>query len=903
MGRGLGPKRVLFWLVFLMAQFISISSVRAEWTSVSPPTVGTNWELLGLRGFWAVGQDLAGKQGVLLHFSNGSWTAVTVPDVSTDWGLAAIDFGSAYEGWAVGQDNANSRGALLHYENGAWTSVDPLIEISSDWGLSAVDSLSSTGGWMAGQDFANKRGVLLHYETVLVTPPVVSTTAVSEITTTAATSGGTIISDGGSSVTARGVCWGTAVNPAVGGSCTNDGTGTGTFTSSIGGLTPSTRYHVRAYATNAVGTGYGSDVTFTTISTSVLPVVLTAAVTIVNSTTVTTGGNVTSEGITPVTARGVCWDVSPLPTVSLPTCTKNGTGLGAFTSIIEGLTPSATYHVRAYATSSLGTGYGRDIPFITPASDLAARAMETISVESDIAPPVTRLVLTPAILPDVSTDWGLSSVRLVWAVGQDNENKRGVLLYFASGSWITVVPPGVSSDWGLSGVDAISPNEAWAVGQDNQNKRGVLLHFVNGAWESVNPPDVSADWELSGVVLLSSSEGWAAGTDNQNKRGVLLHFINGLWEPVELPDVSADWGLSAVDLISFNQGWAVGKTSNGQDTAGVLLQYTVPLISASPAAINYHDVEVGAFSDQTVVVKNAGNGNLVIGAITSPSSPFAVQADGCSGITLPPLQTCKVTYRFLPDSEGAFYDSSTIPSNGYTVTVTLTGTGNAGTVNYINLADPPDGQTYAICPDLGSSLFQWESSGVFAGIELQYSLTSDFSKIPVRVKGHPGTNQVALRTDTWKKVLLLPGPDGGVVYWTVIGAKKDKTTVAGNVYSFEVSGAGPVANPEISQTSKTTLPPPTLSWENQCNTKFKAWFGNSADIQTGVGKKVAISYNVQDPNENQGIFARVLTSSQWSSIRRLGGNVTGAVLYWYVESWDALGRRNKTAVMSFTLTD
>ena len=55
MGRNPGRKRVLFWLVFIMAQFISISSVRAEWTSVPPPTVSSSWELLGLRGFWAVG--------------------------------------------------------------------------------------------------------------------------------------------------------------------------------------------------------------------------------------------------------------------------------------------------------------------------------------------------------------------------------------------------------------------------------------------------------------------------------------------------------------------------------------------------------------------------------------------------------------------------------------------------------------------------------------------------------------------------------------------------------------------------------------------------------------------------------------------------------------------------------
>jgi hypothetical protein len=891
-----------------MIPFFSVPVIYAEWTSVSPPTVSSNWELLGLRGFWAVGQDLTNQQGVLLHFSNGSWTALEVPIVSSDWGLAAIDFGSAYEGWAVGQDNANKRGALLHYDNGAWTSVEPPGEIGSDWGLSAVDSISSNGGWMAGQDFANKRGILLHYENVLVNPPTLSTTAVSEITTTAATSGGNITSDGGASVTARGVCWNTSLNPVVGGTCTSDGTGTGSFTSSITGLTAGTSYHVRAYATNSAGTGYGNDVIFTTLSGSALPSVVTTSPTIVNSTTVTTGGEIDSDGGFSLTDWGVCWATAQNPVVG-GNCISSGTGTPpttfptVFTSTINSLTPGTLYHVRAYAINSSGTGYGNDVTFTIPVSDLARPATAISSNQADATTPITRLVLTPVSLPDLSTDWGLSGVRLIWAVGQDNENKRGVLLHFVSGSWISVVPPDVSSDWGLSGVDAISPNEAWAVGQDNQNKRGVLLYFINGSWTSVDPPDVSTDWGLSGIVLISSNEGWAAGTDNQNKRGVLLHFINASWTPVELPDVSTDWGLSAVDLISSNQGWAVGQTSDGQNVTGVLLQYTVPQISVSPPTLNYHDVEIGSSLNQTVIVRNTGNGNLIIGTVTSPSSPFAIAADGCSGKSLASLQTCGVTYTFLPDSDGSFSDSSTIPYNEDAVTVTLTGTGATGTVNYINLVAPPDGQTYAICPDLGSSLFQWESSGVFASINLLFSSTADFSKIPVRLKGTPGVNQITIRSDTWKKVLLLPGVDGGVVYWTVIATKKDKTTVAGDIFSFHVAGAEPVANPEISQTSKTTLPPPTLSWENQCNTKFKAWFGNGADFQKGGVKKVAISSSVKDPNENQGIFSKGLTSGQWSSIRKLGGDVTGAVLYWYVESWDALGRQKKTDVMTFVLTD
>ena len=94
--------------------------------------------------------------------------------------------------------------------------------------------------------------------------PALSTTAASAITSTTATSGGNITSNGGTSVTARGVCWSTKTGPTISGSKTADGTGTGSFASSITGLTASTLYYVRAYATNSVGTAYGSEVSFTT---------------------------------------------------------------------------------------------------------------------------------------------------------------------------------------------------------------------------------------------------------------------------------------------------------------------------------------------------------------------------------------------------------------------------------------------------------------------------------------------------------------------------------------------------------------------------------------------------------------------------------------------------------------
>lgn len=100
------------------------------------------------------------------------------------------------------------------------------------------------------------------------TIPVLTTTIVTGLSSVSANSGGNIASDGGASVTSRGVCWGTNQTPTITDSKTTNGTGSGVFTSSITGLAANTTYYVRAYATNSVGTGYGSAVSFTTLSLS-----------------------------------------------------------------------------------------------------------------------------------------------------------------------------------------------------------------------------------------------------------------------------------------------------------------------------------------------------------------------------------------------------------------------------------------------------------------------------------------------------------------------------------------------------------------------------------------------------------------------------------------------------------
>ncbi|OFX89908.1 MAG: hypothetical protein A2W99_08935 [Bacteroidetes bacterium GWF2_33_16] len=97
-----------------------------------------------------------------------------------------------------------------------------------------------------------------------VVVPTITTTAASSITTTTATSGGNITSNGGANVTAAGVCYATTANPTTANSKVSTTTTSGAFTSSLTGLTASTTYYVRAYATNSAGTAYGSQISFTT---------------------------------------------------------------------------------------------------------------------------------------------------------------------------------------------------------------------------------------------------------------------------------------------------------------------------------------------------------------------------------------------------------------------------------------------------------------------------------------------------------------------------------------------------------------------------------------------------------------------------------------------------------------
>lgn len=250
-------------------------------------------------------------------------------------------------------------------------SLDPLL--STDFHLNSSSPCLDTGNpgapWLSTQDFEGDPrsvdgncdgnnlpdiGADEYYQ-----PPTVSTTAVIDITSTTATGGGNVIDEGGHAVTTRGICWSTSPAPTLADSCTDNGSGSGVFVSSLTGLTVDTSYYVRAYATNCEGTSYGGQQSF--IPTT-YPTLITTPITQIDAPTATGGGNVIGGGDSAVTLRGVCWSTSPNPTLA-DSCTNDGTGTGIYVSSLTDLIDRTTYHVRAYANNSAGTAYGAQTSF------------------------------------------------------------------------------------------------------------------------------------------------------------------------------------------------------------------------------------------------------------------------------------------------------------------------------------------------------------------------------------------------------------------------------------------------------------------------------------------------------------------------------------------------------------
>jgi hypothetical protein len=238
--------------------------------------------------------------------------------------------------------------------------------------------------------------------------PKVDTWEITEVTSTSAVLSGLVVAQG-DGFSEYGVCWATAPAPTVDGSKQVVDSITGAvYRTKVTGLEHFTKYYVRAYVKQTSGEYlYGSDTTFTTLAH--IPSVTIKDASEITATTAIFPVEVTYDGKSSVTMRGLCWSVSENPTTD-GSKTENGEGTGAFNDTLTGLVADSTYYVRAYATNAIGTAYSSPISFKT---SIGVATVVTISAKSQTT--------TAQVQGAVIYDGGASVTErgVVWGTSED----------------------------------------------------------------------------------------------------------------------------------------------------------------------------------------------------------------------------------------------------------------------------------------------------------------------------------------------------------------------------------------------------------------------------------------------------------------------------------------------------
>ena len=223
----------------------------------------------------------------------GSWDVSQVISMQSMF-ENAIMFNQDISGWDVSQvtemQSMFENAAVFDQDLGAWnvTEVYTFTNMFNGANLSVDNYNNLLIGWAGkavrtGRNFnagnsrynsgaaADARFVLTNNKnwTIIdggmISAPSIITEPLTNVTITTATAGGEITNDWGTPITARGVVWGTSIEPTIADNIgiTSDGVGTGTYSSLITGLVEGTTYYIRAYASNENLTGYGATITYT----------------------------------------------------------------------------------------------------------------------------------------------------------------------------------------------------------------------------------------------------------------------------------------------------------------------------------------------------------------------------------------------------------------------------------------------------------------------------------------------------------------------------------------------------------------------------------------------------------------------------------------------------------------
>ena len=200
------------------------------------------------------------------------------------------------------------------------------------------------------------------FKTLEIKLPTLTTKEISKLRAKTVESGGEVESNNGGEVLARGVCWSKSNNPTISDSVTVDSLGIGVFESSIKNLELDTKYYIRAYATNEVGTVFGNEISFTTKDG--IPEISTLEITNLTAIAAESGISTTNDGGLDILEKGICYNKSGSPILK-DSIFYGGLGVDSYHAVLEDLSVNTTYYIRSFAINEIDTTYGNELIFTT----------------------------------------------------------------------------------------------------------------------------------------------------------------------------------------------------------------------------------------------------------------------------------------------------------------------------------------------------------------------------------------------------------------------------------------------------------------------------------------------------------------------------------------------------------
>ncbi len=524
----------------------------------------------------------------------GSCTPTTTSQmVNLAWGLSGSNTPSQVEfQWPAGSQ-AGSFVPATSCDLGRYNSSCPynVTNISAASGSGPYTLTCTTGLGSTSNIY-----VIGNQHAVYIAAPTVTTTvAASSITNTTASSGGETIT--GSSITSKGVVWHTSTAPTVALSTkTNDGTGSADFTSSLTSLSSETFYYVRAYVTNAAGTGYGDEKTFRTLSNPATAQATSLSATATSSSNIDLTWNAATFPSSGATNKGYVLLRAASPnTPSLGNSNGAAPSAGANTTIVSSIIAE-----NATSTSSSGLAGSTQynyllIPYTWDGSN--ATTYNYLTASAPTANATTQSGSTPPVLTTNAASSVLSTTATlngeITSDGGASVTARG-FVYSTSDNTPTIGEGGVTdqasgSGTGTfnSGVTSLSPNttyyyQAYATNTSGTSYGGVISFTTLKA----EPSAQATSLVFSSITTSAFSTAFSAATGSPDGYLVIRSTSASLSaNPVDGTTYTTGNSLGGGTVVSV--GSTISGISNSSLSAGTTYYTFVFAYNNSGSNIDY----------------------------------------------------------------------------------------------------------------------------------------------------------------------------------------------------------------------------------------------------------------------------------------------------------------------------